>query len=130
MRKIICEPRKNVIIDVPPGNARAAVEAVEGSDFCILVTEPTPFGLHDLKLSVQMLEITNIPYGVVINRSNIGNKEVEKFCKERNIPILMKIPNDRKIAELYSNGIPFVQEMEGWKEKFSELFKKILRMSN
>ncbi|MFW6385703.1 MAG: P-loop NTPase [Candidatus Hadarchaeota archaeon] len=122
--------KKNVIIDVPPGNARAAVEAVEGSDFCILVTEPTPFGLHDLKLSVQMLEITNIPYGVVINRSNIGNKEVEKFCKERNIPILMKIPNDRKIAELYSNGIPFVQEMEGWKEKFSELFKKILRMSN
>lgn len=116
------------IVDVPPGNACASVEAVEGSDFCILVTEPTPFGLHDLRFSVRMLEREGIPFGVVVNRSGIGDDRVEKYCEEKDIPILMKIPNDRRIAELYSEGIPFVKEMPEWKNEFLELYKTIQGM--
>lgn len=116
---------KPTIVDVPPGNACAAVEAIEGSDFCILVTEPTPFGLHDLKLSVKMLEEQEMPFGVIVNRAGIGNDRVEKYCERKDIPILMKIPNDRRIAELYSEGTPFVKEMTEWQDRFSELYKKI-----
>ncbi len=117
-----------VVVDVPPGNACAAVEAVEGSDYCILVTEPTPFGLHDLRLSVEMLEQEDIPFGVVINRDGIGDRRVEEYCEERDIPVLMKVPNERRIAELYSEGTPFVNEMPEWKEKFSELYERIVGM--
>lgn len=116
------------IIDVPPGNACTAVEAVEGSDFCILVTEPTPFGLHDLKYSVRMLNQQGIPYGVVVNRDGVGDRRVEDYCEKEGIPILMKIPNDRKIAELYSEGVPFVKSMPQWREKFSELYERIQKM--
>lgn len=119
------DPEKTAIIDVPPGNACASVEAVEGSDFCILVTEPTPFGLHDLKYSVRMLNQQEIPYGVVVNRTGIGDDRVEKYCEKEEVPILMRIPNDREIAELYSEGVPFVKSMPGWREKFSELYGKI-----
>ncbi len=114
-----------VVLDAPPGNACAAVEAVEDSDFCILVTEPTPFGLHDLKISVKMLERQDIPFGVVLNRVGIGDDRVEKYCEEKNIPILLNIPNNRKIAELYSEGIPFVKEMPEWRDKFSDLYEDI-----
>lgn len=119
------DPEKTVVIDVPPGNACAAVEAVEGSDFCVLVTEPTPFGLHDLKYSVRMLDQQEIPSGVVVNRAGIGDDRVEKYCEDEGIPILMKIPNDRKIAELYSEGVPFVKVMPRWRDKFSKLYEEI-----
>ncbi len=119
------DPEKTAIIDVPPGNACASVEAVEESDFCILVTEPTPFGLHDLKYSVRMLDQQEIPYGVIVNRAGIGDDRVEKYCEKEEIPLLMKIPNDREIAELYSEGVPFVKSMPKWKEEFSELHDEI-----
>ena len=114
-----------VIIDAPPGNACPAVSAIEGTDFVILVTEPTPFGLNDLKYSVRMLNQMKIPYGVVINKAGLGDSRVYNYCKNENIPILMEIPNKRKIANLYSNGIPFVTKMPEWKEKFVNLFKEI-----
>jgi len=123
--KSYSNPNKPTIIDVPPGNACASVETVDESDFTILVTEPTPFGLHDLKLSVRMIEEEDIPYGVIINRDGVGDKEVEKYCEEKDIPILMKIPDNKQIAELYSEGTPFVEEMPEWKEKFKNLYKKI-----
>lgn len=122
------DSEKTVIIDVPPGNACSAVEAVEGSDFCILVTEPTPFGLHNLKYSVRMLRQLSIPFGVVVNRAGIGDQRVDEYCDEENIPILMEIPNDREIAELYSEGVPFVRELPEWKERFKELYEKIGEM--
>jgi len=114
------------IIDVPPGNACSAVEAIEGSSFCVLVTEPTPFGLHDLKYSVRMLNQREIPYGVVVNRVGIGDDRVEKYCEREGISVLMRIPNERRIAELYSEGVPFVKCMPSWREKFSELYERIL----
>lgn len=116
---------KTVILDVPPGTSCPVIEAIYGSDFCILVTEPTPFGLYDLKLAVEVLKKLKMPFGVVINREGIPYREVEKFCMEKNIPILLKIPYDKKIAELYSRGIPFVLKMPEWKEKFLEIFERV-----
>ena len=116
---------KNAILDSSPGAACPAVETIRDSDFCLLVTEPTPFGLYDLKLAVEVVKHLNIPFGVVINRDGIGDDRVEKFCMASNIPILMKIPQNEDIARLYSNGKPFVLEMPEWKEKFVQLFDKI-----
>ena len=99
--------------------------SVKGSDFCILVTEPTPFGLHDLVLAVEVLEKMKIPFGVVINRSDIGDEGVDNFCRSKNIPILMRIPFDKDIAFLYSNGIPFVTEKKEYLQKFADMFGAI-----
>jgi len=118
------DKNRNVILDSPPGTSCPVIETVKGSDFCILVTEPTPFGLHDLKITVQVLENMKIPFGVVINRAGIGDKKVYEYCREKNISILLEIPFQRKIAELYSKGIPFSLEMPEWKEKFEALFNE------
>jgi len=104
------------------------IEAVKDSDFCILVTEPTPFGLNDLILAVEVLRKIKIPFGVVINRADVGDKKVEKYCKKERIPILMRIPMDREIAISYSNGIPIVEGKPDYKEKFKKLYKEIKTM--
>ncbi len=114
--------KKTVIIDAPPGTSCPVVASVKGSDFCVLVTEPTPFGLNDLILAVEVLRKLKIPFGVVINRSDLGNDKVQLYCKEQNISVLMYIPFDREIAELYSKGIPLVIEKRGYLDKFKELF--------
>jgi MinD superfamily P-loop ATPase len=119
--------QKTVIIDAPPGTACSLVTAVHKTDYCILVTEPTPFGLHDLKITVQVLKKLDIPMGVIINRAGIGDRKVYDYCKKENIPLLMEIPFDKKIAELYSRGVPFVTEMPEWKEKFQKILETIRR---
>ena len=116
---------KTVILDSPPGTACPVIESVNEADFTILVTEPTPFGLHDLKLAVEILRTLTIPFGVIINRDGIGNDRVEKYCDKEGIKILLKIPHDEKIARLYSKGIPFIKQMPEWKDRFQELFKNI-----
>jgi MinD superfamily P-loop ATPase len=119
------DPANMVIIDVPPGTSCPVVEAVEGSDFCLLVTEPTPFGLNDLSLAVEVVRKLGIPCGVVINRVGIGGEEVEQYCHREGIPVLLRIPLDRKIAMLYSNGIPLVEGMPEWREDFLGLFQSM-----
>lgn len=119
---------KNVIIDSPPGASCPVIESVKNSDFCILVTEPTPFGLHDLRIAVSVLREMDIPFGVIVNRADIGDRKVYDYCKKESITILLEIPFERKIAELYSKGIPFVLEMPAWKEKFQKLFNTIRAM--
>ena len=109
-------------MDAPPGTSCPVIETVRGSDFCLLVTEPTPFGLNDLKLTVQMLKQLNIPTAVVINRADVGNKDVHEYCRQEKIPILLEIPMDRKIAHLYSEGIPLVGELPEYRDKFIGLF--------
>jgi MinD superfamily P-loop ATPase len=116
---------KVVIIDVPPGTSCPVIASVYGSDYCILVTEPTPFGLHDLKLIVGVLKEMNIPFGVVVNRAGIGDKKAYEYCEKEGIPILLEIPFERKIAELYSRGVPFVKELPEWREKFMMLFRNV-----
>lgn len=120
---------KNVIIDSPPGTSCPAIESVKRSDFCLLVTEPTPFGLHDLKITVQVLKDMEIPLGVVVNRAGIGDKKVYEYCEKKSIPILLEIPHRRKIAELYSKGVPFSLEMPEWKPKFQKVFRKVRKLS-
>jgi MinD superfamily P-loop ATPase len=119
------EEGKKVILDSPPGTSCPFVETVRGSDFCVLVTEPTPFGLHDLKIAVEVLRKMTIPFGVIVNRAGIGDKKVYDYCREENISILLEIPFQRRIAELYSRGVPFSLEMHEWKEKFQKLYGEI-----
>ena len=114
-----------VIIDCPPGNACPMVFAVKDSDYSILVTEPTPYGLNDLLISIEVLKNMNIPYGVIINRDGIGNDEVENYCKRNNIKILLKIPNDREIAKFYSRGETLIEYDKSWKSKFESILKEI-----
>ena len=119
------DPANIVIIDVPPGTSCPVVEAVEGSDFCLLVTEPTPFGLNDLSLAVEVVRKLGISCGVVINRVGIGGNEVEQYCHQEGIPILLRIPLDRNIAMLYSQGIPLIEGLPRWREDFLGLFQSM-----
>ena len=116
---------KDAILDSPPGTSCPVIQTVKNSDFCILVSEPTPFGLHDLKIILQVLESMEIPSGVIVNRAGVGDKIIYEFCRGKNIPILLEIPYDKQIAELYSRGIPFSQEMPEWRAKFLALFNTI-----
>jgi len=120
-------PTRIVIIDAPPGTSCPVIAAVKESDYCILVTEPTPFGLNDLILAVEVLKKLKVPFGVVINRSDIGDDKVDKYCQDNKIPVLLRIPFDRDIAFLYSRGIPLVQEKAGYKEKFKMMFDMITK---
>jgi MinD superfamily P-loop ATPase len=120
---------KNVILDSPPGASCPFVETVRGSDFCVLVTEPTPFGLHDLKIAVQVLRSMAVPLGVVVNRAGLGDRKVYDYCRTEGIRVMMEIPYQRKIAELYSRGIPFTIEMPEWTTKFHELYDQIKEAS-
>lgn len=119
------DPEKTVIIDVPPGTSCPVVEAVEGSDFCLLVTEPTPFGLNDLTLAVETVKKLNIPRGVVVNRAGVGDRKVDGYCEGEGIPLLLYIPLDTGIARLYSQGIPLVEGMPEWRDAFHRLFEDI-----
>ncbi len=121
------DPRKTVIIDAPPGTSCPVITAVKNSDFVILVTEPTPFGLHDLTLAVAMIRTMGIKFGVVINRSDIGHDAVQKYCEREQIPILMEIKNDRRIAEAYSRGVPMIKALPEYKTQFQQLYQEVER---
>ena len=119
------DAHKLTILDAAPGAACATMETLKGSNYCILVTEPTPFGLHDLKVAVQAVRKLGIPFGIVLNMDGIGNDAVEKYCTFEKIPVLLKIPYDRKIAELYSKGIPFIEKMPEFKKEFLRMLNFI-----
>ncbi|NCO24246.1 MAG: (4Fe-4S)-binding protein [Candidatus Infernicultor aquiphilus] len=113
------------IIDAPPGTSCPVIESIKDSDYTILVTEPTPFGLHDLILAVEVLQKLKIPHGVVLNKCDVGDHKVEEYCKKNNIPLLLSIPLDREIAVAYSQGIPIVKINSSYEQKFTQLFHKI-----
>jgi MinD superfamily P-loop ATPase len=115
------------IIDVPPGTSCPVIEAVHQSDFCILVTEPTPFGLNDLKLAVEVMRKLKIDHGVVINRADIGDEKVKEYCRKESLPIMAEIPYDRNVAVLYSSGIPILIEGEKYRKILSQLWESIER---
>jgi len=121
---------RTVIIDAPPGTSCPVITAVKGSDFCILVTEPTPFGLNDLILAVEVLRKIKIPFGVVINRADIGDGRVEDYCGKEGIPILMKIPFKKEIAVSYSEGVPIVEKDTSYQDKFINLYLNICGIKN
>lgn len=122
------DPGKSVIIDAPPGTTCPVIESVKGSDYCILVTEPTPFGLNDLILAVEMLKTIGVPFGIILNRYDIGDDCVDIYAQENGIPVLMKIPFDREIALLYSKGLPIIGYKSELDIEFKNLSEKINRL--
>jgi MinD superfamily P-loop ATPase len=123
-------PRAVTIIDCPPGTGCPVVKAVEGSDFSILVTEPTPFGSHDLSLAIELTRKLGVPMGVVVNRDGIAKeyKGIEELCKRENAPILLRIPFDREIAEEYSRGCLLVSVHPELKEELLALMGRVKAM--
>lgn len=123
-------PTNLVVIDSPPGTSCPVVEAVRGSHFTLLVTEPTPFGLNDLQLSVEVLRQLDIPLGVIINRAGLGaDNLIEDYCRQESLPVLMKIPFDREIALAYSQGKALIAALPQYREKFKELFATIKELA-
>ncbi|HBG28209.1 MAG: (4Fe-4S)-binding protein [Planctomycetes bacterium GWF2_41_51] len=116
------------IIDAPPGTSCPVITAVKGSDFVLLVTEPTPFGLNDLELAVGMIRQLKIPFAVAINRNGIGDDSVINYCKKENIEVLLQIPDDRKIAENYSRGVMIVEAIPDYRQKFLKLYEDIQKL--
>jgi len=115
-----------VILDASPGTACPVVESMRGADFVLMVTEPTPFGLHDLRLAVEVArDELGLPVGVVINRDGVGDQGVDEYCAAESIPILMRIPLDRHIAEAYSDGGTLVEALPEYREQFQNLYVAI-----
>ncbi|OQY00475.1 MAG: (4Fe-4S)-binding protein [Desulfobacteraceae bacterium 4572_130] len=114
------------IIDAPPGTSCPVISTIKNVDYLILVTEPTPFGLNDLVLAVETARILKVPFGIIINRADIGDNRISEYAKKENIEILMKIPNNRKIAESYSRGETMIKAKSELKKEFKQLYTKII----
>lgn len=115
-----------VIIDASPGTACPVVEAMRGADIVLLVTEPTPFGLHDLRLAVQVArDELGLPVAVVINRDGVGDSSVDDYCAAEGVPVVMRLPFDRQIAVAYSDGVPLVLALPSYRPAFSTLFARL-----
>jgi MinD superfamily P-loop ATPase len=119
------EDGETVILDAPPGTSCPVIATIGDSDFVVLVTEPTPFGLHDLKLTVELVREMALPFGVVINRAGMGDGRVEDFCREAQVPVLLEIPDDREIAAAYSQGKLMVDVFPAYREGFLRLKEAI-----
>jgi MinD superfamily P-loop ATPase len=127
--KELMDLSRTVIVDCSPGTSCPVIEGVRGSDFCLLVTENSPFGLNDLELAVEMARALRVPFGVVINRADLGDSRLQKYCQEGNIPVLAEIPHDRKIAEVYSRGGIIVEELPEYRALFSILFQNLQELA-
>jgi len=113
------------ILDAPPGTSCPVIATLRETDFVVLVTEPTPFGLHDLRLAVEVVQELGIPFGVVVNRVGIGDDRVHTFCGQKEIPILMELPDDRRIAEAYSRGELIVNALPEYRGYFLMLWEEL-----
>jgi MinD superfamily P-loop ATPase len=113
------------IVDAPPGTSCPVIESVRDADLVVLVTEPTPFGFHDLKLAVETVQALKLPCGVVINRAGLGGQEIHAYCAARRIPILAEIPDDRKLAEAYSRGVMACDALPEYQSVFTGLLEAI-----
>lgn len=128
---LIREVRKRIssdglsIIDAPPGTSCPVIQSVRGVDYVLLVTEPTPFGLNDLKLAVEMLRVMKLPFGVVVNRADMGDNAVFDYCGSQSINVLLRIPDDRRIAEAYSRGQLAVEALPEYAVMFESLLKEV-----
>ena len=116
-----------VVLDCSPGASCTVVQSIDGCDYCILVTEPTPFGLHDLKIAVELVRKMGIPFGIVLNKASANYSRIQEYCDQNRIEILMEIPYSQEIAHAYSNGILPVQNNPEWKQKFKELYNRLER---
>ncbi len=113
------------IMDAPPGTSCPVVATVRDADYILLVTEPTPFGLNDLRLAIEMIRQLGVRHGVVINRSDSGDRRVRDFCEAKKTPLLLEIPDDRRVAEAYSRGQMAVQVVPEWSARMRELWERV-----
>ncbi|WP_292727013.1 ATP-binding protein [Methanoculleus sp.] len=127
--KMLAEGHPLTLYDASPGIACPVIETLEGSDVCVLVTESTPLGLHDLRLAVEVAERVGIGAGVVINRSDGQDEATLGFCRERGLPILMTIPFSREIAAVQNRGGLICRDLPGWEERFAGLFAEIVKIA-
>jgi len=125
--KNILPHNQTVILDAPPGTSCPVIATIRDTDFVLLVTEPTPFGLHDLTLAVDMIRELHIPFAVIVNRMGSGDNRVHDFCEKEKIPIFIEIPDDRRIAEAYSRGILMVDVLQEYRQLFKQLIEKIIK---
>lgn len=116
-----------VLVDAPPGTSCPVIEAVKRSDFVLMVSEPTPFGLSDLRMAVGVVRSLKVPLAVVINRADIGDDSVKRYCESEQIKVLAEIPDDRAVAEAYSRGELVLEALPSYGETFSELYQRIRR---
>ncbi|MFP4619157.1 MAG: 4Fe-4S binding protein [Spirochaetaceae bacterium] len=116
---------RTIVVDSPPGTSCPMVAAVKGADFALLVTENTPFGLHDLEPTVETIAEMGIPMGVVINRADIGHADVKEFCKSRNIPVLLSIPYNETIAAGYAKGKSIARSAPEYTKEFLQVYRRI-----
>jgi MinD superfamily P-loop ATPase len=114
------------LLDSPPGTACPVVETVRDADACLMVTEPTPFGLFDLTMAVDMVRQLGVPFGVVVNRDRRDFPDLDEYLNREGIPVLLRIPDDRAIASRYSRGEHFVESMPEWEHRFRELLDRLL----
>jgi len=126
-REVTPRPGQVVILDAPPGTSCPVVEAVRGADFLLLVTEPTPFGLHDLRLAVQIGRVLGIPLGVIINRDGIGDQSVAQYCDSEAVPILMRIPFERAIAQGFAQGRTLLETHPAYGSQLEDMVLQITR---
>ena len=119
------DPERITLIDAPPGTSCPVIAAMNGADFILMVTEPTPFGLHDLKLAVEAVRLLGISCGLVVNRADIGDDKVFAYAREEGLPVLLTIPFERGIAEAYSRGETIIEALPQWRAKFLQLFADI-----
>jgi len=115
------------IFDSPPGTSCPVIATLRESDFVVLVTEPTPFGLNDLVIAVETVRQLDIPFGVVINRADVGDARVREYCRAEGIPVLLEIPDDRRVAEAYSRGEPAVVAVPEIRDEFRKLYQEIVK---
>ncbi len=114
-----------VILDAPPGTSCPVIETLRDSDFVVLVTEPTPFGLNDLAIAVEMLRMMSLPFCVLVNRARPGATQVADYCADKSIDIIAEIPDDRRIAESYSRGEMIIETVNGVRVIFEGLFERL-----
>jgi MinD superfamily P-loop ATPase len=113
-----------IVLDAPPGIGCTVIETLKGADACILVTESTPFGAHDIVLAAEVAGQLGLPTGVVINRSDGDDREIRRRCQDLGLPVLMTIPFDREIAAIQNRGGLIAREHEGWRSRFADLFRE------
>ena len=116
---------RKAILDAPPGTSCPVVAAVRGADRVLLVTEPTPFGLHDLRLAVDLVRELGLPFSIVVNRIGTGDNRVQEYCAGEKIPVVLEIPDDRRIAEAYSRGRLIAETLPEYRALFESLAAKL-----
>ncbi|HPJ57444.1 MAG TPA: ATP-binding protein [Kiritimatiellia bacterium] len=119
------DPAAIALFDSPPGTSCPVIAAVRAADFIVLVTEPSPFGLHDLTLAVETFRPMDLPFGVVVNRADPADLRVQDFCRQQEIPVLAELPDDRRVAETYARGELLFDRLPEWRDRMAELWARI-----